>query len=321
MKINILENIVVFILDIRMWSGRKKLQAEDLAANGIDPDKLPPGTLASLGSKKIISTEALAPFSAIKREAEKLCLAHGVRFLGGYAVPTHKAQMLKDQLSVLQQRFESNRTELLENYERKINTWIAQNPPEWAQVIETAVDPVSKVQRSLTFSCTPVQIKAPEEIKEPRDLEEQTEGLYAQLCREVRGMANAAYTNSYSARRDVTRKALRPVVAIREKLLALEFLSPEIPQLVHKINACLNRIPPKGPIQGYELDMLKNLLHYDLAHMHLPANKASASQSPDTKRAEKSSTHSEQASAVPFPTPGGMHKGPATEPMSIAWDF
>jgi hypothetical protein len=269
-NINILENIVVFILDIHLWSGRKKLRAEDLAVNGIEVDKLPPGTLASLGSKKIISSDALAPFAALKREAEKFCLAKGVRFLGGYAVPVGEAQELHNQLSVLKRRFEKARAELLQDYDMKVQEWINDNPPEWAAVIRASVDPARRVQRALAFDYTPIKVDATQEIStQSNPLQNQTEGLYAQLCREVRGMASTACSASYEGKNSVTRKALRPISAIREKLSALEFLSPDISTLIAAIDQTLNSIPPSGPIQGYRLDTLNRLLR-ELSHLGEP---------------------------------------------------
>jgi hypothetical protein len=269
-KINILENIVVFILDIHLWSGRKKLRAEDLGVNGIEVDKLPPGTLASLGSKKIISSDALAPFAALKREAEKLCLAKGVRFLGGYAVPVGEAQELHNQLAILKRRFQKARAELLQDYDMKVQEWINDNPPEWAAVIRASVDPLSRVQQALAFEYTPIKVDATQEVStESNPLQNQTEGLYAQLCREVRGMAATAYSASYEGKSSVTRKALRPINAIREKLSALDFLSPDISTLIASIDQTLDSIPPNGPIQGYRLDRLNRLLR-ELSHLGEP---------------------------------------------------
>ncbi len=285
-KINILENIVVFILDIHLWSGRKKLRAEDLAVNGIDVDKLPPGTLASLGSKKIISTDALAPFAALKREAEKLCLAKGVRFLGGYAVPAGEAQELHNQLAVLKRRFEKARAELLQDYDMKVQEWINDNPPEWAAVIRASVDPLNRVQQALAFDYTPIKVDATQEIStECNPLQNKTEGLYAQLCQEVRGMASTAYSASYEGKSSVTRKALRPISAIREKLSALEFLSPDISTLIAGIDQAMDSIPSNGPIQGYRLDMLNRLLR-ELSHLGEPHQEYQEHNSRDVRHAQ-----------------------------------
>ena len=73
---NALTDVIVVSLDVRIWSGRKKLRPEDLTTSG----RLPPKDLVSLGSKKIFDPKALKPFVDVKRRAETRCQAIGVRF-------------------------------------------------------------------------------------------------------------------------------------------------------------------------------------------------------------------------------------------------
>ena len=63
---NALNDVIVVSLDVRIWSGRKKLRPEDLTTSG----RLPPKDLVSLGSKKIFDPKALKPFAEVKRKAE-----------------------------------------------------------------------------------------------------------------------------------------------------------------------------------------------------------------------------------------------------------
>lgn len=270
MTLNILENIVVFILDIRLWSGRKKLLPEDLAANGIDPDRLPPGTLASLGSKRIIGSEALAPFAALKREAEKICLAKGVRFLGGYAVPVQDAPEVHRKLEELKGRFETAKTELLQGYNEALESWIVQNPPEWAPVIRASAEDPGHVQRAFAFGFAPIQVTPADQLSDSEELEQQAQGLLGQLCHEVRVAAKSAYESSYLGRSSVTRKALRPVAAIREKLAGLCFLGPVVIDALEVIDQTLAQVPQNGPIEGPTLKMLSGLLGRKLANMGRP---------------------------------------------------
>ncbi len=281
MHLTVLEEIVLFILDIRLWTGRKKLREEDLAVNGIDITQLPPGTLASLGSKKIISTEALSPFQSMKREAEKLLLATGVRFLGGYAVPAEKAPEISVQLRELQTSFQTAKTTLLQEYDQKVREWITANPPEWAPIIQASVDSVTTVDKALQFGFTPVTIQPPQTMSDSDPLEEQAEGLYGQLCHEVRQMAKTAFDASYVGKQSVTRKALRPINAIREKLVALAFLDQQVPPLIYSIDDTLNQLPLSGPIEGQYLNLLAGLLSRQLMRMGLPVEQQVDEELPD----------------------------------------
>ena len=81
----ILDRLVVVKIDATLWGGRKKLRKEDLIL--ADGSVLPPEDLASLGSKKIADPRELAVFHRLKKEAERICLKVGTRFLGGFVVP------------------------------------------------------------------------------------------------------------------------------------------------------------------------------------------------------------------------------------------
>lgn len=318
MTLKILENIVVFHLDIRLWSGRKKLRPEDLAVGGIDPKQLPPGTLASLGSKRIIASESLAPFAALKREAEKTCLAKGVRFLGGYAVAADAAQGIHEHLTALRCAFDTAKQDLLQNYEEEIQAWLADNPPEWAPVIRAAVEPVSHVDKALAFGYTPVSIAAPQEIADPQGLDEQALGLFGQLCHEVRQQAKNALDTSYVGRSRISRKALRPLHALRDKLMALCFLDPQIPAMIAKMDDTLGRLPRKGPIEGADLNLLAGLLSRELACFGQPL--IDDLEETDGKEPEGEGSFEE---VTPHPAGVGLYPfGRSFTPTApLAWDF
>ena len=266
----ILKEIVVFILDVKIWGGRKKLLPDDLALNGIDTSKLPPGTLASLGSKRIIAAETLAPFTALKREAEKLCLAQGVRFIGGYAVRSDNAADLSDGLEQLQSRFDKVREELLLAYDTEVEKWIKENPAEWEPIIRAAIEPASYVEQALQFSFCPVKIDSPDILGKNLGLEQEASGLYGQLCHEIRVAARTAFETSFAHRSKITRKALRPIYAMRQKLSSLSFIDPSIGDTIAIIDDTLARLPAQGPIEGADLNMVAGLVGRQLAHLGQP---------------------------------------------------
>lgn len=306
----ILNQVVLLVLNISLWHGRKKLRAEDLAANGIDVDKLPPGTLATLGSKRIINPAAVNVFSALKREAERLCLQYGTRFIGGYAVPTDKVDELTAQLSRIKGEFEQARVNLLSSYDTEVEKWINSNPPEWKPIIEAAVEPVSHLRRSIAFNFAAVGLNTPDEVKE-NGLDEEITGLYGQLCHEVRVAARQAYEVSFVNKLEVTRKALRPINAIREKLAGMVFLDPAIADAIQVIDDTLAKIPKSGPIQGTDLNMVAGLLGRQLANMGRVV--------PEEPEIEPEIEEEEPVQQEP---PVVVVPAPVTEELSaIAWDF
>jgi hypothetical protein len=262
----LLQEFVVFMLDIKLWSGRKSLRPEDLSAGGIDITSLPPGSLASLGSKRMISQDALAPFAAIKREAEKLCLAVGTRFLGGYAIPNHAVDDLRGKLDQLQLQYLQQRKALCQNYDQAVADWIDENPQQWSNIIRAAIEPVTSVRRALQFSYTPVAVSAPEGLG-CNALDKQLNGLLGQLCHEIRQQAKTAYRTSYLNKIQVTRKALRPIHAIRQKLIGLFFLDPLISATIRTIDETLAAVPDQGALEGVILNQLSGLLGGQLANL------------------------------------------------------
>ena len=263
----VLDQMILVVLNISLWQGRKALKTGDLAVNGIDVGKLPPGTLATLGSKRVISPKAVKVFSSLRREAKRLCLQNGVRFGGdGYAVPREKAETLSRELKRIKAEFETAKTNFLAGYHEEVEKWIAANPPEWAQIIRVAADSPNRIQKAISFNYAAIELKAPAEIAE-NGLDEEVDSLYGQLCHEVRLMARRAYEYKFVGKQEITQKALRPIKAIRTKLVGLLFLDPSIAETIQVIDDTLSKLPLDGTIKGTDLNMVAGLLGMQLANL------------------------------------------------------
>jgi hypothetical protein len=266
----ILDQMILVVLNISLWQGRKALKIADLALNGIDVDKLPPGTLATLGSKRIISPDAVKVFKALKRSAKTLCMKNGVRFAGdGYAVPREKVEELSQELKRLKGEFESAKASFMLIYVEEVEKWIASNQPEWAPIIRAAVDSPNHIQKAISFNFAALDVKAPEEVEE-NGLHEEVNSLYGQLCHEVRLAARRAFENSFVGKQEITHKTLRPIKFIREKLAGLLFLEPSIAETIQIIDDTLEKLPVEGTIKGTDLNMVAGLVGRQLANMGRP---------------------------------------------------
>ena len=136
----ITDRITLVMLSVNIWSGRKKLRAEDLKL-GAD---VPPEDLVSLGSKRVCDPEALKVFHSIKQGAERACLRVGTRFLGGYAVPVEHQEALAESLDALKAEFDQETHSFLADYDRSLEAWIA-SLPEWEAPIRRAIEPANVV--------------------------------------------------------------------------------------------------------------------------------------------------------------------------------
>jgi hypothetical protein len=94
-----LDQLQVVKLNIRLWTSSKKLRPEDLKL--ADGTVLPPDTLASLGTKKTVDPKQLLEFTRIKKEAERICLEAGTRFIGGFANPADEIPRIVNELDAL----------------------------------------------------------------------------------------------------------------------------------------------------------------------------------------------------------------------------
>ena len=256
-----LNDVVVVSLDVRIWSGRRKLRPEDLTASG----KLPPKDLVSLGSKKIYDPKALKPFAELKRRAETLCQSIGIRFARAYAVPKAELKAVVENLNVLSEKFNQARDAFLSTYDEELTRWKQQHPG-YERLIETELLPKTVVGTKFAFGYDMFAINAVEGDAELAQLLEKggagslTLGLVGTLYQDVASEARAFVKASLVGRHEVTQKFLRPVRAIRDKLAGLSFLDPAITPLVASIDDVLLAVPKKGKISGTSLAALRGVV-------------------------------------------------------------
>lgn len=256
-----LNDVIVVSLDVRIWSGRKKLRAEDLMASG----RLPPKELVSLGSKKIFDPRALKPFVEVKRRAETRCQAIGIRFARAFAIPKIAAASVVAELNELVETFKRLREAFLATYDEEVARWKAQHPG-YERLIEAELLPKAGVGSKFAFGYDVFAINAVEGEGELAALLARggtgnlTQGLVGTLYEEIAGESREFVRQSLAGRDVVTQKFLRPVRAIREKLAGLAFLDPAIGPLVDTIDAVLAGTPKKGKIDGTSLAGLRGVV-------------------------------------------------------------
>lgn len=237
----ILDRLVVVNLDVRIWSGRKKLTAEDLAL-GAD---VPPEDLVSLGSKRVCDPAPLNDFHRLKKQAERICLAGGTRFLSGFAIPQARAEAVANDLDALAQRFAAERATFVANYASAVEDWIAQHP-RWEAAIRRAVDPASLVESRLAFG---YQLYAITPAPNAGDLDQQIAGLGDTLFGEVAQLAREL-DGSFVGRDALPRRALSTFRRVRDKLACLTFVDYRVQPVLDTLDGWLGRLPKRGPIRG-----------------------------------------------------------------------
>ena len=245
----ILERVVLVKVEANIYGARKKLKKEDLVL--ADGSKLPPEDLASLGSKRLLDPDQLTVFNRLKKEAERICLRVGTRFLGGFAIPNKSAASITSELERIAQDFAVAKTEFLAGYDAAVTDWVVRHP-EFAGIIEQAVDSVEFVSTRLSFDYVLVSVGLPEALP-PDDvtrLETKIGSLSEQMFYEISVDANQFIEQSLLGKDQVTRNALRPIRRMRDKLDGLGFLDYRVAPVVNTIDELLAKIPNKGAIAG-----------------------------------------------------------------------
>ena len=258
---NALNDVVVVSLEVRIWSGRKKLRPEDLTASG----RLPPSDLVSLGSKRLCSPAALRPFLDVKRRAEARCRATGVRFARAFAIPKAAAKAVLAELNGLAEQFGNARSAFVATYDEECTRWKAQHPG-YERLIETELLPKRSVASKLVFGYEVFAINVVDADDELAALMEQggagnlARGLAGALYDEIASESRDFMRASLTGRNEVTHKFLRPVRAIRAKLSGLAFLDACIAPLVSSIDEVLAVVPKAGRIDGASLSALRGVI-------------------------------------------------------------
>ena len=245
----ILERVVLVKVEANIYGARKKLKKEDLVL--ADGSKLPPEDLASLGSKRLLDPEQLTVFNRLKKEAERICLRVGTRFLGGFAIPCESAAGITAELERIAQDFAVAKTKFLAGYDAAVTDWVVRHP-EFAGIIEQAVDSVEFVSTRLSFDYLVVTVGLPEALP-PEDvarLETKIGSMSEQMFYEISVEAHQLIEQSLLGKDQVTRNALRPIRRMRDKLDGLGFLDYRVAPMVNSIDDLLARIPDKGAIVG-----------------------------------------------------------------------
>ena len=254
-NVTVLDHLLVVNLDIHIWTARKKLSAPDLGNT-----ELPPGELASLGSKRVCNPKEIQTFSTLKARATSLLDRHGVRFLGGWAVPQKSIDEICEELISIQNEFEQAKGAFLKRYQQVVADWIAKHP-KWAAIIENSVESEDYVRSRLTFRWQVFQVQAPVQSNVYQgELDSDVADLGFTLFEEVAQAASLAWRRCYVGKSEVTRKALSPLKSIHQKLLGLTFIEPRVSPVADLIATAIQEIPKRGAIQGNMLTRLQSLV-------------------------------------------------------------
>jgi hypothetical protein len=248
---NVLDQIVLFNLDIHTWSGRKKLLADDIEG------RIPPKKLASLGSKKICDPTKVAKFSSVKRRAERLLYSKGFRLMGAYAVPVDRVKEVVDELKFMKDEFNSLKVTFLNTYHQGIEHWIDEQG-EWGKIIRPHITSADYIRNQLSFGWQVFHIQPTQ--AETEGFDEEVNSMSGRLFNEISRDAASMFEESFLMKDRVGQKSIPQVYALLDKLRGLAFIDGKATAIANMMSDTLGSLPKQGVIEGKDLNRLFGLL-------------------------------------------------------------
>lgn len=249
-----LDQVILFTLDVRLISGAKRANTEDIeAAKGVVLEK---DEVLTLGSKKVFDPEKLREFKRLKDSMHRECMKHGTAFLTGYAVPEERADDLAKALEKIKGAANVAISDLLKNFQKILDDYCDARPT-WAATIRANSYTEQYVRSRLSFGFNAVKIVAARSDGVIADnLKGEVGGLLGSVLRDIADEAQLLQNKSLAGKDKKTRKALRPLKAAQDKLKGFAFLDRRVSAIVEMIEAVDKAMPADGPIEGSDLAML-----------------------------------------------------------------
>ena len=213
---------VLLHVSVRYWRAHKKLNPEDV---GIDPAKLSE-RLISLGHKRLMPKEALAPLALIESRAHALVEANTFPFLEGLAkfLPNARLIEVQEGLQTLEGEFQNARVEFMRSYDQlrqqAMQEWaslaqrLVPDPERFLAAIRNAYPTPQKLAQSFGFEVRLFQLALPAELSlQALGFEEQREVIEARR--------QAAQDASQRIHRDAEAFVAECVTSLREQTAQL----------------------------------------------------------------------------------------------------
>ena len=216
-----LHDVSIVMLQVRKWSGAKRLRPEDFP----DQDNLPPMEAISLGSKRLIANEHLAPFTRLRQQAITACHEVGVKFWGGsvFAVPNRKMATLKRQLDRISEEFAAEKRKFLMSYDERFERWVT-GFPDFEGVLRDSKVTKEYIDNAMSCSFAVCHITP---SKDPGEVHKTLAGLTGELLGDIADVATKLF-ESFPTTRSINQRQIRVLKRLADKVAGLEFLDSGI---------------------------------------------------------------------------------------------
>lgn len=243
-------------LDISLWSGRARLSREDLDPDLVD--QLPPETLASLGSKKLIDPNTLKPMTGLKSETFKYLNQNGQRFLSGWIIPANNTDTITGRLSAMATEFNHAVDFFCQEYSSNVADWLRQFP-EWRPLLQQALPSQDQIAKRFNYTFQVYDIAPLETNRAGDNLAELISGVPDKILQDTTAAIAAARRDVFpDDRTSYTDRSLNVLRALAAKLTQLAYIHPSLISIAN----VLSRLCDKYGGDAHALREIRRLLDH-----------------------------------------------------------
>lgn len=243
------------LVDFRVttWSATRNNKPMDL---GLEHESLA-ADVVRLGSKSVFDKKKINFQQQARTAGIALLSKVGFQCLGAWAVPRQYLQDTLDQLELLKIGFYANLDELIRSYDAECDSWISQaeqtvSLPDFAGKIRSSLYDVEYVrgQVSLSYRVNDDMINNP--------IGDSAVDTIAEMAN--KSLSQFQYSMSQGC--SFSRKSLRYVTSIKEKLISMAALDSFIQPAIDQIEEFECSIPKRGgkSLDAYQLQSFMSVL-------------------------------------------------------------
>lgn len=230
------ENSSVLAVQITTWTGQKRLTKEELGEASRD---LPPESLATLGSKKLVSPDDLNPISQIRKKVERYLRSISVKFLSGWLISNAKVPATVEFLEESKAQFQSQVDAFLNDYDEKVRAW-ASNFPDWQRLLD--IEPAEKLSRKFSFSWQVARVIPTGNVTVDEGLAKEVKRLPDRAFEDIATDAQDLWEKNFKGRSEVINRGLVPLKRLVGKMTGLAFINSNLIPLAENLQIALSAI-------------------------------------------------------------------------------
>lgn len=205
------------------------------------------------GSVAYMDRSHLKIFNTIRARMHRVCRAHGVRFLSGWAIADETLDVVLDKLRQEVADLEAAKADFLQRVPDLMQAWLDLHPEvrPWAGAFPSPEWIGQRIGASLAvFKITP-------NAKEDKGVIEEVGALAARVLDEIAQDVRLGWDPS---RGEVSQRAKNLLVRVEQKLRSLRILGQDLETVADAVSQARGLLPESGKIAGHDFIVLSAIM-------------------------------------------------------------